>query len=186
MHHAGHGSSKCTVLVRQYGLVSSAPAWSEKLSRPDLPEQLRSWPRNLSTGAYGGLSTGAYGGMSTGAYGGASTGAYGGLSTGAFGGMSTGAYGGLSTGAYGGLSTGAYGGLSTGAYGGLSTGAYGGLSSGIGGGMSSAAGDSYRSNIPPWPYFLREVEARGLHQAAALIRRHLPQFLWPEHFFRRG
>lgn len=59
------------------------------------------------------------------------------------------------------LSTSAYGGLSTSAYGGLSISAYGGLSSSVGGGLSTAAGDGYQSNIPPWPYFLREVEARA-------------------------
>lgn len=40
------------------------------------------------------------------------------------------------------------------------------------------------SNIPPWPYFLREVEALGYHAQAQLIRQYLPRPLWPENFFR--
>jgi len=50
--------------------------------------------------------------------------------------------------------------------------------------MSTSSANVYRSNIPPWPYFLREIEARGMQQAADLIRRHLPNFLWPENFVR--
>jgi hypothetical protein len=68
-------------------------------------------------------------------------------------------------------------------YGGLSTSMYGGLSQSVGGGMSTSSSNVYRSNIPPWPYFLREVEARGYQQAGDLIRMYLPEFLWPEHFF---
>jgi hypothetical protein len=97
--------------------------------------------------------------------------------------MSTSQYGGLSTSQYGGLSTSQYGGLSISQYGGLSTSQYGGLSTSQGGGMSTSSGDVYKSNIPPWPYFLREVEARGITWAAELIRQHLPEFLWPENFF---
>jgi hypothetical protein len=40
--------------------------------------------------------------------------------------------------------------------------------------MSTSSSNVYRSNIPPWPFFLRELEARGYQQASDLIRRHLP------------
>jgi hypothetical protein len=92
----------------------------------------------------------------------------------------------LSTSQYGGLSTSQYGGLSTSQYGGLSTSQYGGLSTSQGGGMSTSPVNVYRSNIPPWPYFLRELEARGYDWASVLIRQYLPDFLWPENFFSRG
>jgi hypothetical protein len=98
--------------------------------------------------------------------------------------MSTALYGGMSTALYGGLSTALYGGLSTALYGGLSTALYGGLSSAIGGGMSTSTSNVYRSNIPPWPVFLREIESRGYNSQARLIRQHLPEFLWPENFFK--
>ncbi|GLI56403.1 hypothetical protein PM10SUCC1_19170 [Propionigenium maris DSM 9537] len=49
--------------------------------------------------------------------------------------------------------------------------------------MSTSSVNAYKSNIPPWPYFLREVEKRGFSREAAIIRKHLPDHLWPENFF---
>src|ERR1700677_2886426 len=91
--------------------------------------------------------------------------------------LSTSHGGGLSTSQYGGMSTSQYGGLSTSQYGGLSTSQYGGLSSSEGGGMSTSSSNVYRSNIPPWPVFLRELESRGYTAEARMIRQHLPPFL---------
>ncbi len=57
--------------------------------------------------------------------------------------------------------------MSTGPGGGLSTGPGGGLSTGPGGGLSTASGpDSYHSNIPPRPVYLRELRRRGLGHVA--------------------
>lgn len=65
----------------------------------------------------------------------------------------------------------------------LSNAQYGGLSTSQGGGMSTSSTNIYPSNIPPWPYFVRELEARGYDWASEMIRQYLPQFLWPENFF---
>ena len=130
------------------------------MSKPKIPN-LRTWPRNLSTSQYGGLSASQYGGMSESQY------------------------GGLSASQYGGLSASQYGGLSASQYGGLSTSQYGGLSTSQGGGMSSSSFDVYKSNIPPWPYFLEELEARGYDSESKLIRQYLPEFLWPENFLNK-
>ena len=105
------------------------------------------------------------------------------LSTSQYGGLSTSQYGGMSTSQYGGMSTSQYGGLSTSQYGGLSTSQYGGLSTLQYGGMSTSSSNIYKSNIPPWPIFLLELEARGYIAQAQLIRRHIPSFLYPENFF---
>ena len=105
------------------------------------------------------------------------------LSTLQGGGLSTLQGGGMSTLQHGGMSTLQYGGLSTLQYGGLSTLQYGGLSTLEGGGMSTLSTNVYRSNIPPWPVFLRELDARGFQAQAELVRQHLPENLWPENFF---
>jgi len=93
---------------------------------------------------------------------------------------------GVYTGSGGGLYTGSGGGLYTGSGGGLYTGSVGGLYTGSGGGLYTGSDSNpYMSNIPPWPYFLREVEARGYSSQAELIRRYLPEELWPENYFQK-
>lgn len=67
---------------------------------------------------------------------------------------------------------------------GLSTSQFGGLSTSQGGGMSTSSSNVYRSNIPPWPYFVKILEERGYHRAVEMIKNCLPDFLWPENYFK--
>lgn len=66
----------------------------------------------------------------------------------------------------------------------LSTSQGGGLSTSQYGGMSTSSSSIYTSNIPPWPFFVRELEAKGYDRAVEMIKNSLPEFLWPENFFQ--
>ena len=52
------------------------------------------------------------------------------------------------------------------------TGPGGGLYTGPSGGAYTGPGNSYISNIPPWPIFVRELEKRGYKKEADLIRKY--------------
>ncbi len=65
----------------------------------------------------------------------------------------------------------------------LSTSQGGGLSTSQGGGMSTSSSHVYKRNIPPWPFFVRELEARGYDRAVEMIKNRLPNYLWPENYF---
>lgn len=130
------------------------------------------WPRDQYSGPGGGAYTGPGGGLYTGPRGGASTGPGGGLYKGPGGGAYTGPGGGLYSGPGGGLYRGPGGGLYSGPGGGLYSGPGGGLYTGPGGGMYRGP-STYCSNIPPWPFFVRELEQRGMLDEANRIRSHL-------------
>jgi hypothetical protein len=76
-------------------------------------------------------------------------------------------YAGPGGGAYSGLG----GGLNAGPGGGLYSGPGGGLYNGQGGGLyAGQCAQPYRSNWPPRPVFIQELEARGMKDIAALLR----------------
>ena len=44
---------------------------------------------------------------------------------------------------------------------------------GPGGGLYTGPGKPYKSNIPPWPIFIKELEKRGFTKEAELIKKYM-------------
>jgi len=68
--------------------------------------------------------------------------------------------------------------LYSGPGGGMCKGPGGGLYAGPGGGMYTGPCDNpYRSNIPPWPVFIKYLEEHDMKETADLIRTHMQKAL---------
>ena len=79
----------------------------------------------------------------------------------------------LFTGPGGGLYTGPGGGLYTGPGGGAYTGPGGGLYTGPTGGLyTGPSSNPYKSNWPPIPILVKELEKRGMHYYANILKKH--------------